>query len=88
MSTRPGSALPVSPLTNSNDYAKDLSPAERAALELVAKGLTNAEIAASLGKAHSTVKFQVGSALRKLGLHSRAAAAVWWVEHRGVSGPS
>ena len=53
-----------------------LSPAERSVLELMALGMRNAEIAAVLGKRPATVKQQVAAVLRKLGVHTRAAAAV------------
>jgi len=52
-----------------------LTPAERKVADLVARGLTNPEIAARLGVSAGTIKDQVSSALRKLGLHSRAELA-------------
>ncbi len=55
-----------------------LTPAERNVADLVAGGLTNPEIAARLGIRAGTVKDHVSSALRKLGVRTRAelAAAV------------
>jgi len=55
-----------------------LTPAERNVADLVARGLTNPEIAARLGISAGTVKGHVSSVLRKLGVHTRAelAAAV------------
>jgi DNA-binding NarL/FixJ family response regulator len=59
-----------------------LTPAEDAVLRLLADGLTNSAIGDRLGKRPATVKLQVASILRKLGVHSRAAAAVWWVRQQ------
>jgi predicted ATPase/DNA-binding CsgD family transcriptional regulator len=55
-----------------------LTPAERNVADLVARGLTNPQIAARLGVSAGTVKGHVSSALRKLGVRTRAelAAAV------------
>jgi two-component system nitrate/nitrite response regulator NarL len=63
-----------------------LTRAEREVLRLLAEGLTNPEIGACLGKQTATVKFQVASIMRKLGVHTRAAAAVWWVRRSVLSG--
>jgi predicted ATPase/DNA-binding CsgD family transcriptional regulator len=55
-----------------------LTPAERNVADLVARGLTNPEIAARLGVSAGTIKDHVSSALRKLSMRTRAelAAAV------------
>jgi DNA-binding NarL/FixJ family response regulator len=60
----------------------DLSPSELLVLELVAADLTNAEIAARLGKRPATVKLQVAAIIHKLGVSSRVGAAVWYVSQR------
>jgi pimeloyl-ACP methyl ester carboxylesterase/DNA-binding CsgD family transcriptional regulator len=52
-----------------------LSPRECEVLRLMAQGLSNPAIAASLGVSENTVKRQAGNILLKLGLPSRAAAA-------------
>lgn len=53
-----------------------LTASERAVLELVARGLDNAAIAASLSKSEKTVRNQVSSILSKLGVSSRSQAIV------------
>jgi DNA-binding NarL/FixJ family response regulator len=52
-----------------------LSHREKETLTLVARGLTNREIAASLYLAESTVKTHLGSIFGKLGVGSRSEAA-------------
>lgn len=49
-----------------------LTRAEREVLEHLRAGLSNKEIAGTLGKAEPTVKHQVSAILRKYGLPSRA----------------
>ncbi|HRJ46753.1 MAG TPA: LuxR C-terminal-related transcriptional regulator [Opitutaceae bacterium] len=48
-----------------------LSPAERVVAMQVAQGLSNREIAATLGKSEFTVKHQVSAILKKLGVPTR-----------------
>lgn len=68
---------PVDPLTER----------EEEVLVLVARGRTNAEIAAELHVALSTVKTHVAALMAKLGVRNRVEVAIWAHDTRRVSAP-
>jgi PAS domain S-box-containing protein len=59
-----------------------LTPQELRALRQVGRGLTNEAISEKLGVAVSTVRSHLKSVYRKLGLHTRAGAVSFAVQHR------
>jgi len=62
-----------------------LTDREHRVLRLMARGATNAEIAAALFVAEATVKTHVGSIFGKLGVRDRAAAIVFAYDHGVVT---
>ena len=68
---RPGDELPGDP---ENGLVEPLSPREKEVLELMAAGLSNAEIAARLFLSPNTLKAHTQNIFGKLGVHSRVQA--------------
>jgi DNA-binding CsgD family transcriptional regulator len=63
-----------------------LSLREREVAALIARGMTNAEIALSLGLSAATVKHYVETAMRKAGVTNRVSLAMWLRDHEEGAG--
>ena len=77
-------ALPEGP--SSDGEMIHLTRREREVVALIARGLTNRQIAAALVIAEGTAAIHVKNLLRKLGFRSRAQVAAWAVQ-QGLSMP-
>ena len=75
----------VAPATRDAAGLELLTAREHDVLRPMARGATNAEIAATLYVAEATVKSHVGSIFTKLGVRDRAAAIVFAYDHGVVS---
>jgi DNA-binding NarL/FixJ family response regulator len=58
----------------------ELTPREAEVFQYVARGLTNAEIAAEVGRTEGTIKVHVKNILRKLDAHDRTEAVAIGIE--------
>jgi DNA-binding NarL/FixJ family response regulator len=74
----------VAPATRDAARLELLTGREHDVLRLMARGATNAEIAAALNVAEATVKTHVGSIFMKLDVRDRAAAIVFAYDHGAV----
>lgn len=74
-----GEELAVLAISSADSACLDaLTSAEREVCGLVLRGLSNAEIAETRGTSPNTVKNQIASSFRKLGIDSRAELAASW----------
>ena len=58
-----------------------LSPREAETLALIAKGLSNEEVAAATHRSINTIKSSIRITYRKIGVQNRAQAVVWALQH-------
>jgi predicted ATPase/DNA-binding CsgD family transcriptional regulator len=87
----PRGALPAGTGATGTDpepSAADLTRREREVAALLARGYTNRQIGATLVITEGSAHLHVVRLFRKLGLHTRAQAAVWAVTHHLASGPA
>jgi DNA-binding NarL/FixJ family response regulator len=78
-------AATLPPVSYSRDRAlSDLTAREREVLKMVARGLSNAQIAAAMGIAPSSVKTHIGHLLAKLHFNDRVQLVVFAYEHELV----
>ncbi|MEX0873409.1 MAG: response regulator transcription factor [Actinomycetota bacterium] len=68
-------------------HRTDLTRRELEVLRLIARGMSNREIASELSVAEKTVKTHVSNVLAKLGVSDRTQAALYAVQH-GLASPS
>jgi DNA-binding NarL/FixJ family response regulator len=80
VTTRVISAFAAQPGPQQPADLPDLTPREAEVLRLVARGMSNAEIAAALVVGEATVKTHVARVLMKLGLRDRVQAVVFAYE--------
>ena len=62
---------------DSQDPTTQLTPSEKKVMDLIAQGLSNREIGATLGIAEKTVKNHITALLSKMGFQRRTQMAAW-----------
>lgn len=76
---RPSGAADLASVTVNRTESRTLTPREAEVLELVAHGLSNAQLAERLGVTVHAVKFHLASIYRKLGVGNRTEAAFMYL---------
>ena len=71
-------------VSNGSRAGEELTPREREVLLLVARGMSNHQIADALTVGDETVKSHVTAVLGKLGLNQRGQVALWALKHGWV----
>jgi DNA-binding NarL/FixJ family response regulator len=66
---------------------ESITPREEEIAALVARGLTNRQIASELSISEHTVATHVSKIMRKLGLSSRSQLAAWVADQQGPPSP-
>jgi len=77
----PGAATSIAPGAQTPPIASSLTERELEVLGLIARGLTNREIAETMIISEKTVKTHVSNILGKLALDDRTQAAIWALKH-------
>ena len=79
------SSTPATEQPPADERTERLTRREQEVALLVARGLTNRQIAQELSVSRNTANNHVARILRKLGLRSRAQIAAWVTERRSPS---
>ena len=65
-----------------SNHLNELSPREWEVIACTAKGMTNPEIAESLGVSANTIRFHLKSIFAKIQVTNRTEAAAWYFAHK------
>ena len=85
---QPQQGVPGSPAVEQRSSEPQLTPREQEVLDLIGRGLSDRQIATSLGLSYETARTYVKTVRRKLGSNNRLAAAAWSWRRRPGSRPS
>ena len=75
----------VENVSNENPRFGKLTPREKEVLQLIAKGLSNEEIAKTLFISKHTVKNHITNIYRKMGSRNRTKVALWAIRYGLIS---